>query len=529
MKKIAFLIYPLCGVLCALPAISGDLWFLGWIMLAPILYIERTRRTDAKHAVLKAFFRGFALYYAYSLVTFYWFVELYPLEFTGLTPAAALAVVVAAWFGLPILQAVPFAFFCVLINLYCRKTKDITLFPIYCASLWVVFEWIQTLTWAGVPWGKLALGQTSNLANVQSASLLGAYFVAFLMVLVAGLLAVSVIHLINKSTKRAAILLICAITVFCANNIYGNLRLISTFEGSNEITVSAIQANISSDDKWSDDILFTFDTYETLTEQASNNDPDIIIWPESAIPVAANTEDVVSNYINRLYNEFGTDLIVGTFYEDDNGLYNVTAYIDSDTDLFTKIYAKRKLVPFGEFVPLRNIISIVYPPLSDLSILSEDILKGEDANVFNTRHGKIGSLICFDSIYESVVRETVLDGAELLSISTNDSWFHDSSAVYQHNKHAILRSIENGRYTIRSANTGISSIITDRGVVNDMIAPLKQGILTGNVKMLDYATPYTVVGNLLVWLCIAYTLSHITVIVIKDYKNGHTHRQRKCR
>lgn len=529
MKKLRYLIYPLCGFLCALPAILGKLWFLAWIMLAPILFMERTRENREKHPVIKSFLRGFAFYYAYSLTTFYWFVELYPLEFAGLTPAAALAVVIAAWFGLPILQAVPFAFFCVMVNLYCRKTKDITLYPIYCASLWVVFEWIQTLTWAGVPWGKLALGQTSNLSNVQSASLFGAYFVAFLMVLVSGLIAVSIINLIKKNTKRASAILICALAVFCINSIYGNIRLISPTHNGKEITVSAIQANISSDDKWSDDALYTFDTYEALTAEAAKTNPDIIIWPESALPFPYNSEPIVSDYISRLYSEYNTDLIVGTFYEDTSGLHNVTVYVDSEDDLYSKIYSKRKLVPFGEFVPLRNIISVIYPPLSDLSILSEDIIKGEDTNIFETHHGKIGSLICFDSIYESVVRDTVLDGAELISISTNDSWFHDSSAVYQHNKHAILRSIENGRYTVRSANTGISSIITDRGVVTDMLPPLEQGILTRSVKMLDHTTLYTTVGNLLVWICIAYTLSHITVVVIKDYKNGHTHRQRKCR
>lgn len=529
MKKSVYFIYPLCGILCALPAVVGKLWFLGWIMLAPVLYFETKRDKTERHPALKAFLRGFVFYYSYSLVTFYWFVELYPLEFTGLSSGAALAVVIAAWFGLPLLQAVPFAFFCVLVNLYCRKTDELALFPFYSASLWVVFEWIQTLTWAGVPWGKLALGQTEKLSNVQSASLLGAYFVAFLMVLVSALLASALICITQKRSKNALILLFCALVVFCANSIYGNIRLLNTPKGGDEITVSAVQANISSDDKWSDDILYTFDTYEELTAQAAKAEPDIIIWPESALPVVSNTESVAADYISRLYRENGTDIIAGTFCKIDGGLHNVTVYVNSDTDIFSQVYSKRKLVPFGEFVPMRDIISVFYPPLSELSVLTEDIIGGEDASSFETEHGKVGSLICFDSIYESVVRETVLDGAELLSISTNDSWFHDSSAVYQHNKHAVLRSIENGRYTVRSANTGISSIITDRGAVTEMLPPLERGVLTGKVKMLDYTTPYTAVGNLLVWICASNVIGCIAFIVIKDLKNGHTHRQRKRR
>ncbi len=527
MKKLNYLLYALCGALFALPAIIGNLWFLSWVMLVPVLYLEWTRKETAKHPVIASWLRGFAFYYSYSLVIFYWFVELYPLSFTGLSPAAALAVIIAAWFGLPILQAVPFAFFCVLVALYRRKTDNLLLYPIYCASLWVSFEWIQTLTWAGVPWGRLALGQTGNLANVQSASILGSYFIGFLIVLSGGILTVALIYLRHGKSRNTIIAMVCAVAVFLVNNAYGQLRLMEAPKDGKEITVSAIQANISSDEKWSDDVIYTLDTYETLTAEAAEASPDIIIWPESAIPFAANSEPFASDYISRLYRENKTDLIVGTFVETDTEFYNATVYVNSEEELFSQVYAKRKLVPFGEFVPFRNVISVIYPPLSELSVLTEDISKGSEATVFETDHGKIGSLICFDSIYETVVRDTVKNGANLLAISTNDSWFHDSSAVYQHNSHAILRSIENGRYTVRSANTGISSIITDRGEVTDMLAPLERGVLTGNVKMLDYSTPYTALGNLLVWLSMAYCIGNISVFVIKDLKNGYTHRQRK--
>ena len=133
-------------------------------------------------------------------------------------------------------------------------------------------------------------------------------------------------------------------------------------------------------------------------------------------------------------------------------------------------------------------------------MLSADLVAGEDSAVFETELGTFGGLICFDSIYETLALDSTRDGAELILLSTNDSWYKDSAAVYQHNGHAVLRAIENGRCVVRAANTGISSILSERGEVLGSLPPLTDGYVTGQVTLSSHTTLYTVTGNLIVLL-----------------------------
>ena len=163
-------------------------------------------------------------------------------------------------------------------------------------------------------------------------------------------------------------------------------------------------------------------------------------------------------------------------------------------------------MPFGEYVPMRDVIVTLIPPLAEISMLEEDLTPGRDSALFESEWGRIGSLICFDSIYEQLTLDSVRDGAGLMLISSNDSWFMDSAAVYQHQAQAQLRAIESGRSFVRSANTGISSVITARGELLALIDPLTEGYAVSSVPTHSGATLYTVVGNLWVYLCIAFAL-----------------------
>ena len=115
--------------------------------------------------------------------------------------------------------------------------------------------------------------------------------------------------------------------------------------------------------------------------------------------------------------------------------------------------------------------------------------------------GRVGRLVCFDSIYPELARDSAKSGAEMLILSTNDSWYLDSPAVYQHNYHAVLRSVENGRWTLRAANTGISSIISPEGRVTDMLDPLTKGYIVGSACFESERTLYSHIGDSFAFLC----------------------------
>ena len=117
--------------------------------------------------------------------------------------------------------------------------------------------------------------------------------------------------------------------------------------------------------------------------------------------------------------------------------------------------------------------------------------------------GQIGSLICFDSIYERNAMDSLQNGAQLLAVSTNDSWFTDSRGVWMHHAQSQLRAIETGRYVVRSANTGVSSVINDRGEGLELLEPLKTGYVLEEAYLSDRVTVYSVIGNVFAYVCVA--------------------------
>jgi apolipoprotein N-acyltransferase len=150
-----------------------------------------------------------------------------------------------------------------------------------------------------------------------------------------------------------------------------------------------------------------------------------------------------------------------------------------------------------------------------MNLFSNDLTNGSDSALWDTELGKIGALVCFDSIYETLTLDSVRDGAEIMILSTNDSWYKDSAAVYQHNGHAVLRAIETGRSFVRAANTGISSIIEPNGEIVTLREPLVKGYAAAEVSTHCHTTPYSVIGNLIVWLSLLY-LAVLVSLRIRD-------------
>ena len=515
---LTFIICVMCGALCALPAIFNDLWILGWLAYIPVIIIEYLRAEDWDSPYRKAWTRGLAFFGAYGLVMFSWLWELYPMDFAGFSPLASIGVIILAWIGIPLLQAVLSAFNVVFLAFMRKKRAKLWLYPISAAFVWIFLEWTQTLTWAGIPWGKLALGQVAALWNLQSASLFGSYFVSFLMILVAGLIAIGIAAIYKaKRVKSGIVAIICAVGIFACNALGGVVALNANRESVGTISVALIQANITTQQKWFEDPEGSMEEHRKLVLDAAKEDVDLIILAETALPFDLEMDEELTMYVEKMASDAETDLIIGCLYVDEatGKIYNATRYISADDGLTDIVYEKQKLVPFGEYVPMRDLVATMLPFLTNINMLENDLSAGEKSNVFDLNIGNIGSLICFDSIYENLAVQSVRTGAELIAISTNDCWFQDSSAVYQHNAHAILRSIETGRYVVRAANTGISSIITNRGEVVSSLDPLVCDYLDGDVKLFDYNTLYVSVGNVIIVVAALWMLAVGVALMFK--------------
>ncbi len=494
------------AALTALTLIFPEVGILEWVTMIPLVMgaMRLCEREDCSRK--RAYGYGFLTVYVFYLVVYHWIVNLYPLDFVGMDKASSAAVVALGWFGLPVLQGiVGGAMFLMFRCLYkSNLLRAPILRPIAFAALWVVFEWSSTLTWTGVPWGRLALGQAELLPMLQSASWFGSYFITFLIVAVNGLFALAILH-----NCHAALCFSLAGLLFFGNFGAGLIkRSMPSEESGSKLTAAVIQGNIDSHDKWGGDAYEIFkETYGSLTREAAEAGAELIVWPESVYPSELNLSTRAQKFVSELAVECGATIIVGSLYGDEDDFdkyYNALYLVTRDGVVHDEIYAKQHLVPFGEYVPMREVIMTLLPPLAELSALDDDVTPGNSSALFETEWGKVGSLICFDSIYEELALQSVRDGAELMVISSNDNWFYDSAAVYQHCVQAQLRAIETGRTYLRAASTGISSIITPDGEVQLSIKPLTKGFALAEVTTTSQQTLYTRIGNTFVYLCLVF-------------------------
>jgi apolipoprotein N-acyltransferase len=160
------------------------------------------------------------------------------------------------------------------------------------------------------------------------------------------------------------------------------------------------------------------------------------------------------------------------------------------------------LVPFGEYVPLKRLLFFVGPIIESVS----DFTPGQERVLLPVGAHKASTAICYEVIYGNMIRDSVRAGSQLLTTITNDAWFGRSSAPWQHFNMAAMRAIEQGRYLVRSANTGVSGVVDPYGRVLMASDLFVEGAWTADVRLLDGLTIYARTGDLVVWLSIAVTV-----------------------
>lgn len=356
-------------------------------------------------------------------------------------------------------------------------------------------------------WGsffRLALSQCAFLPMIQSASLLGSLFTGFLIALVNGYLAVAFIE--YKNLKRRYLYTSVALMLVSANLLFGIIVLSVYTDKGEPVRAALIQGNIASGEKWRDNSVYdSAERYVKLTgEAAVEFDPDIVLWPETVINVTVRANPILRDLIKKTASDTGAVILAGSFDRILNpeteqvDTYNAIVTFYPDGSIGELPYYKRHLVPFGEYLPMAGVIRVVLPVLAEMNVFADDLSPGIDSALIETVYGNIGGLVCFDSIYETLTLSSVRDGAQIIGLVTNDSWYRDTASVYQHNKHAQLRAVETGRYVLRAANTGISSIIKPTGEIASSLPPLELGYITGEVYMKDIITPYVYLGNIIV-------------------------------
>lgn len=502
MNKEKIYLY-ISALVLSLTLTFSNLSFLAWISIVPfMLYINKIN-----YSYKEGYKIGIKYFTIFNIGLFSWILELYPLDWLGVGDFLGVVILIFAWIGLSIMQASIMAFIIPVYKIV--KCNNIALNIISLSFIWIIFEWIQSIGILAMPWGRLAISQGYDTYLIQSASIFGILFVSFLILIVNGSIAGYILSR-NKSKY-----LYIAVGVFISNLAFGVFELRKTNIAQGDIDVTLVQGNISSVDKWSDGTLNDqVQKYLDLTIEgieSENTNPEIVVWPETAITTNLMESKSIYNKLSNFTEKYDTYLMTGAFYDKEkNGEeenYNSIYTIDSVGNMQNP-YSKRHLVPFGEYIPFKKKLEKFIPAIKDFQLMGE-LDPGDGVYLQETEYGKIGGIICFESIFPNIVRSSVNEGAELIVLVSNDSWFKDSSAVYQHHKQAIMRAVENNRYIVRAANTGISSFIDNKGRVIEETELLKEEVINSKVTMISKKTIYSVVGDIIVlfgfiWLGIIY-------------------------
>jgi len=342
--------------------------------------------------------------------------------------------------------------------------------------IWTSLEYLRsTHSSYGFSWLGLGYSQAGNLPVIQIAEITGVYGISTLIVffnaslyflLNAWLGRIKSVSRESFSFKPAARVLGFSLVVLALWLGFGKKALDKWEQHPSKATslrVALAQGNIPQNLKWNP--LFqnqVMDTYRELSLKAIPSKPDLIVWPEAAIPFYYSLDKINSEFVKSIARDAGTPLLIGSPYlKVENKVrtsYN-SAYLIANTGEILGRYDKIHLVPFGEFVPFQDILWFVNKMVEGIGNFG----RGKEVGVFDLKGYKLGISICYEIIFPDLVRQPVDRGAQFLVNITNDAWFGKSAASYQHMDMVALRAVENRVPIVRAANTGISGTIDPTG------------------------------------------------------------------
>ena len=496
----------LSGILLALSfpnplsVLKADVYFggLAWVALAP-LWVSLHGKTPRQGLQL-GWITGFV-----SFIGMLYWVILAMHGYGGIPVGLSLMILVVLALYLGLYVGVFSALLCMI------QRRTAWALWMVAPPLWVALEYLRSVLLTGFPWENLGYSQYLALPVIQIAEATGVYGVTFLVVWVNALISAGILE-VRKTGKmpfRYPILTAVALGSVLA---YGAIRL-SQENGRtlNEepIKIAIVQGNIDQGVKWEAAYQEeTTEIYKTLTHEVAQGQPDLVIWPETAVPFFFPLDQPLSSVVETIPIRTGVYLLFGSpFYlkRNEQIRYLNSAYLLTPEGDIVDRYDKIHLVPFGEYVPLSRFIPFIRPLVENVG----DFVSGDDTRgvvVFPIPKGRFGVLICYEIIFPDLNRNLIRRGADFLVTITNDAWFGRTSAPFQHFSMAAFRAIENRAYVARAANTGISGIIASTGEILAETGLFSRQTMTGELFFRGPDTPYMRFGDVFAYACIGWAV-----------------------
>jgi apolipoprotein N-acyltransferase len=360
------------------------------------------------------------------------------------------------------------------------------------AAAWVLREWLLTWLFTGFPWLFAGYGFMDTwLAGYGP--VLGVLGISYLAILQAGLLAMGLAALWRRRLPLAAGAGVLLAGIWLGGWLLGNTAFVQPT--GEYLQVSAVQGNIDQASKWRRAMVGPIlQTYTNLS--AGEWGRDLIVWPEAAITLFRSDAESFLQQLAARGKASGTALIMGIPDRDAEGHFLNSAIALGQGE---GTYVKRRLVPFGEYVPLESVLRGLIQ-LFDLPMSRNVSGAATQAPLLVGEH-RISMSICYEVVYPELVRKSV-EQPDLLVTISNDTWFGASIGPWQHLQMARMRALENGRYMLRATNNGVTAVINEQGHIVASLPQFEQAVLRAQVPILAGMTPFARYGQLAVLLLV---------------------------
>ena len=451
-----FITPTILGLLLALSFDPYNIPFLPILIIALFFlkndYIYKNYKKNLKFFFITGFMFGFSFF----LTSIYWIsnsISEFNEELFFLTPIPLIL--------LPAVLALFYGAMQIYNSLHWNNSKSRVLFF---TSSWIIFELLRSFLFTGFPWGLIAYTWSWSIQFVQIISVIGVYGLSFLTILCSALIGLSFIK------KENFIFLIISTLILILLFSYGHIRIKNYSNSYHDNQYRIVHTHFDQKEKWKK---------ENIEKMASNGSSDLItIFPETAF---------------GMYNVSNSNWFAGHIREENGDYFNSIGFSN-------KIYDKKKLVPFGEYIPYERQLKTL--GLKNL-IFMGSMRSGKEQQDFVDN---FLPLICYESVFPYFVRKSIKKETELIINISNDAWFGEGTGPQQHFTHSRFRSIEHGISLIRSANKGISALINPIGKVEHVIESDHTTYLDVKVPKKLSQTAYTKYGESFIYFLIVIFL-----------------------
>jgi apolipoprotein N-acyltransferase len=518
----------LSGILLALSFPPFRTGFFAYFGLVPLLiFINRAKNYKE---LIKFTYLSILIFHAFAL---FWIGG-----WTSKTDPFLMAGSIALILVHPLFYLIPFVFYFFIKRHIGNKTA-LFAFPFLYNSL----EYLRSVDETAFPWLTLGNTQSYYLPIVQITSVIGVYGLSFIIVVFNVLIYTAYKNFRYESFRftlnKLSIIVIILVSLF----IYGKVILNDAIYDGKKITVGIVQPNFDPWEKWgADELDEQLDIYLQLSDSAAKNGAELIVWPESALPVYL-LNGSYENHVLRIKNfcrENRASILTGLplihFYsskeeakEHSKKLQNSDYYYDTyngvvlfqpDLDSIQE-YGKMNLVPFAERAPYLDYLHFLGDLIKwGVGISNWSVWDKQTIFNYKTRDGdsaKFSATVCYESVFPSFNSEFVKNGAQFIAVVTNDSWYGKLSGPYQHKQYAVFRAVENRRWIVRSANGGISCIIDPFGRTIYETKLFERTFFVGDIYLNNEITYYVQYRDLISYFSLIFSGLIISISFIKKF------------